>query len=96
MNDFWEWRSSMRAFEGSKKTGRRNAYIIGTLLALLFRFHRRNGDLRISETTSGRERSESKRANGRGIGTIMTSGAMRRLNQQDHGFMSGKSVARQA
>ncbi|WP_438276482.1 hypothetical protein [Nitrobacter sp.] len=36
MNDFWEWRSSMRAFEGSKKTGRRNAYIIGTLLALLF------------------------------------------------------------
>ena len=36
MNDFWEWRSSVREFEGSKETGRRNAYIFGTLLALLF------------------------------------------------------------
>ncbi|MGN6410945.1 MAG: hypothetical protein ACTHK9_05690 [Nitrobacter sp.] len=36
MNDFFEWRSSMREFEGTKKTGRRNAYIIGALLVLLF------------------------------------------------------------
>lgn len=36
MNDFWEWRSSTREFEGSKKTGRRNAYIFGALLLLLF------------------------------------------------------------
>ncbi|GAB1715847.1 MAG: hypothetical protein NTAFB05_08890 [Nitrobacter sp.] len=35
MNDFWEWRSSVREFEGTKKTGRRNGYIFGALLLLL-------------------------------------------------------------
>jgi hypothetical protein len=36
MNDFFEWRSSMREYEGSKKTGRRNGYIFGALLVMLF------------------------------------------------------------
>jgi hypothetical protein len=35
MNDFWEWRSSMREFEGTKKTAHRNTYIFGVLLLLL-------------------------------------------------------------
>jgi hypothetical protein len=36
MNDFWEWRSSMREYEGAKDRGRRNSYIAGALLLLAF------------------------------------------------------------
>jgi uncharacterized membrane protein YidH (DUF202 family) len=31
MNDFWEWRSSTRQFEGAKDRGRRNSYLVGAL-----------------------------------------------------------------
>ena len=35
MNDFREWRSSTREFEGAKDRGRRNTYIVGAVLVLL-------------------------------------------------------------
>jgi hypothetical protein len=34
-DDFWEWRSSMREFEGAKDRGRRNSYILAALFVLV-------------------------------------------------------------
>jgi hypothetical protein len=35
MNDLRHWRSSTREFEGGKDRGRRNSYVIGSLLLFL-------------------------------------------------------------